>query len=399
MTTFAYVARELRGGQREGRVVAESREAALKTLRQEGVQVVNINEVEPTPSLFAKRIAKTDIVDLTSQLAIMVETGISLSAAITGILEQTEHAGMREMLLALRKKVEGGQDFSSALADFPRYFDRTYIALIKASEQTGSLGAMLEQLAMHMAKELDNRRKVRTAMAYPAVMLLLAIGVTVFLLTYVMPKFGPLFNREGVKLPTPTVVMLAVSGALINYWWAWILGAFAAAGGYWYAQRTPAGLRVLDGIKIHLPIIGPMMRKVILSRAIHTLGLMVRSGVSMLDGIRLCAEVSGNYYYERVWLHVLDEITKGSRICEALRGNPLVPKTLVQMIGSGEETGKLDRVLDKVSTHYDREVDAAIKTSTSLIEPIMISVMGVVVGGIGMGLMLPIFTISRSGGH
>ncbi|MBM3999721.1 MAG: type II secretion system F family protein [Planctomycetes bacterium] len=399
MSTFAFVAKELRGARRKGRLDAESRDAALKSLKKQGLQVVELTEVRAARTLFAKRIAKSEIVYVTSQLAIMVETGINLAAALAGLAEQSDHPTLRDLLTALRKRVEGGADFSTALAEHPRHFDRTYIALIKASEQTGSLGAMLEQIANHMSGQLESRRKVLAAMAYPAVMALIAVSVTIFLLTYILPKFDPLFHREGVKLPTPTIVLLAVSGALMNYKWFWILGTIGAAIGFHRLKRTRTGQRFLDGLLIRLPIVGPMMRKVILSRAIHTLGIMVRSGVPMLDGIRLCAEVSNNCYFERTWLHVLEEITKGNRICDALRGNPLVPKTLVQMIGSGEETGKLDRVLEKVSTHFDREVDAAIKTSTSLIEPLMICVMGVVVGGIGMGLMLPIFSISRSVGH
>ena len=174
------------------------------------------------------------------------------------------------------------------------------------------------------------------------------------------------------------------------------MGAVALIAGFIMLRRSEQGRDLLDSLKIRLPIIGTVVRKATLSRSVRTLGVMVRNGVSMLDAIKLCAEVSGNRVYERIWRHVLEEITKGNRICEALRNQPLVPKTLVQMIASGEETGKLDYVLDKVSTHYDKEVESSIKTATSLIEPMMITVMGVVVGGIGMALLLPIFTLSRA---
>jgi type IV pilus assembly protein PilC len=193
------------------------------------------------------------------------------------------------------------------------------------------------------------------------------------------------------------VVMIALSHGLIDYWWAWLAGGAALAVGYVLGRRTETGRRSLDYVKLHLPILGTMFRKVILSRSVRTLGTMIASGVSMLDAIRLTSEVSGNYYYEQSWNRVLDQITQGNRICEALQGDPLFPKTLVQMIASGEETGKLDFVLNKVSVYYDREVEMSLKTTTSMIEPIMISVMGVVVGGIGLGLMLPIFQLSRGG--
>jgi type IV pilus assembly protein PilC len=229
-------------------------------------------------------------------------------------------------------------------------------------------------------------------------MALLAVGVTIFLLTFVLPKFEPLFNRKGMQLPTVTVVMMGASAALVDYWYAWLIGAVALAVGYFFGRRTEPGRRVLDWLKIHVPIIGPMFRKVTLSRGIRTLGTMVQCGVPMLDGIRLTAEVSGNHYYVQSWLRVLEGITNGNRIVDALHGDKLFPATLVQMIGSGEETGRLDHVLKKVSGHYDQEVQTSLKTVTSLIEPLMIMVMGVVVGGIGMGLMLPIFQLSR-GGH
>jgi type IV pilus assembly protein PilC len=398
MAAYNYKARDSKGASREGSIEAESRDAAAQALRRESLQVVELEEADIGGSLFARRVSRMEIIYVTSQLAIMVDTGINLASALQGIGEQTENPTLRGVLMQLRRSVESGKDFSSALSEFPRYFNRTFVALVRSSERTGSLGTMLEQIAAHMTQEMDSRRKVRTAMAYPAMMLLLAIGVTIFLLTYVMPKFEPLFSRKGVQLPKPTVVVLAISNALINYWWAWAFGLAALIIGYVWAGRTVEGRKFLDGLQLRLPIFGTMSRKVILSRSVRTLGVMVRSGVSMLDAIRLCADVSGNYYYERLWLGVLDEITKGNRICDALRGNPLVPKTLVQMIASGEDTGKLDYVLEKISGHYDKEVEAALKTTTSLIEPIMISVMGVVVGGIGMALMLPIFTLSRAPG-
>jgi type IV pilus assembly protein PilC len=398
MITYTYKARDNRGTLKEGTLEAESRDNATQALRREGLQVVELEAADDGGSLFARRVSRSEIVYVTSQLAIMVDTGINLAAALDGVGEQCDNPTLRRVLLDLRRKVESGEDFSSSLAEYPKYFDRTFVSLVKASEQTGSLGGMLEQIATHMEHQLENRRKVRAAMAYPGLMLLLAIGVTIFLLTYIMPKFEPLFGRKGVKLPTPTLVVLTLSNALIGYWWAWLLGFAALIAAFIVAKRTPKGRMILDGIRLKLPIMGNVQKKVILSRSMRTLGVMVRNGVSMLDAIRLCAEVSGNYHYEQAWRHVLDEITQGNRISESIRGNPLFPKTLVQMISSGEETGKLDYVLDKVSGHFDREVELALKTSTSLIEPIMITVMGVVVGGIGMALLLPIFTLSRTPG-
>lgn len=396
-TTFQYKVRDNLGKSHEGDIEADDRDAAMLVLRQDGFQVLSLEEEEGGLALWPRGIRKSDIIYCTSQLAIMVDTGITLSAAIGSIAEQEDNPTFRALLKDLKNRVEGGEDFSSALANHPKHFDKTFISMVKASEHTGTLGEMLERVALYMRSELETRAKVRAALAYPGVMAALAVVVTIFLLTYVMPKFTPLFERKNMKLPTPTVVMLALSHALIDYWWAWVLGGIALSLTYWFGRKTEPGRKIIDWLKINTPVIGTMFRKVTISRSVRTLGTMIQSGVSMLDAIRLTSEVSGNIYYEQSWNRVLDQITQGNRICEALQGDPLFPKTLVQMIASGEETGKLDFVLQKVSVYYDREVEMSLKTATSMIEPIMITVMGMVVGGIGLGLMLPIFQLSRGG--
>jgi type IV pilus assembly protein PilC len=328
-------------------------------------------------------------------LAIMVDTGITLSAALGGIIEQEANPTLKKILRDLHQAVEGGEDFSTALARYPRQFDRTYRALMKASEATGTMGPMLDRVAAYLRKEMETRAKVRAAMAYPAVMMVVATGVTIFLLTYVLPKFTPLFKSKGTALPVPTRVMMALSDAMLGYWYFWLAGAIALVVGFLLGKRTDPGRQALDGLKIHLPVLGGMFRKVTISRSIRTLGTMLTSGVPIMDAIRLAAEVSGNVHYEKLWQQVLDQVSTGSRICDVLRGKALFPRVLVQMIASGEETGKLDVVLERVSTYYDSEVESSVKAATSLIEPIMICIMGVVVGTIGLALMLPIFSLSK----
>ena len=188
---------------------------------------------------------------------------------------------------------------------------------------------------------------------------------------------------------------MALSDAMLHYWYLWLVGAVALVAGFSTAGARKLGRKILDWVKIYSPIVGPMFRKVTISRSIRTLGTMLASGVPIMEAIRLAGDVSSNYYYEQLWDNVLDEVTGGKRICEVLHGNPLFPKMLVQMIAAGEDTGKLDVVLEKVSTYYDSEVETSLKATTSLIEPIMISVMGVVVGTIGLALMLPIFSLSK----
>jgi type IV pilus assembly protein PilC len=397
MHTFQYTARDPLGKTHDGALEALSRENAVQSLRRDGFQVMKIEEGDGGLNLFPRRIKRSEIIYVTSQLGIMVETGITLSQALEGIAGTEENPTLRAVLLDVKSHVEAGEDFSAALARHSRHFDKTFVSLIKASEHTGTMGEMLGQIADYLRSELETRSKVRSALTYPTVMAFLAVGVTIFLLTFVLPKFEPLFNRKGMELPLPTIIMMGVSGALIDYWWAWLIGLVALIVGFLIGRRTEPGRVALDWLKIYTPVIGPMFRKVTLSRGIRTLGTMVECGVPMLEAIRLTSEVSGNHFYVQSWLRVLDGITNGDRIVDALHGNRLFPPTLVQMIGSGEETGRLDVVLKKVSGHYDQEVQTSLKTVTSLIEPLMITVMGVIVGGIGMGLMLPIFQLSRGG--
>jgi len=392
--TFQYRVRDPLGKTHEGNLEAESLEEATQQLRRDGFQILDLSE-EGGGGLLAKRVSKNEIIYFTSQLAIMVDTGISLSAALSGIVEQEPNPTLRRILRDLRDTVERGEDFSSALAQHPKLFGKTYVSLVKASEATGTLGPMLDRIADYLRKEVETRGKVRSAMAYPMVMMFLALGVTIFLLTYILPKFTPLFKSKKIKLPGPTVIMMGASDALLGYWYLWLAGLVVLIVGFLFARRTEPGRQALDWIKINLPLIGPMTRKVTISRSIRTLGTMLASDVPIMDAIKLAGEVSGNYYYEKLWEHVLEEVTAGKRICEVLHGNPLFPSVLVQMVAAGEESGRLDMVLERVSTYYDREVETSLKTTTSLIEPIMIAVMGGIVGTIGLALLLPIFSLSR----
>ncbi len=393
---FLYKARDPLGHVFDGQLCASSADEATQRLRRDGFHVLEINEEGADFSaIFGRRISKTDIIYVTSQLAIMVETGITISQALETIAEQEDNPNLRRVLSDLKQGVESGEDLSAALARHPKHFDKVYVSLIRASEATGALDEMLDRIANYMGKQQETRRKVRSALAYPAAMLVIAIGVTVFLLTYIMPKFEPLFNRPGAKLPKSTKVLMAVSQAMIAHWYFWLAGVAALVVGIYFFRRSIVGRRAIDYAKINLPIFGQLFRKVAISRSISTLGTMLASGVALLDALKLCADVAGNVHYQEMWLNVKDEVTTGREIWESLTGNPLMPPMLVRMISSGEDTGKLAPILGRVSSYYDNEVDTSIKTATSLIEPIMIAVMGVVVGGIAMSLLLPIFSLSK----
>jgi type IV pilus assembly protein PilC len=392
---FEYKVRDALGKTHEGSIEAASADDATQELRRDGFAVLSLEESSSKGGLFAKRVTKQELIYTTSQLAIMIDTGVTVSTALEGILVQEANPTLKRVLTDLKSQVEAGEDFSRALERHPKVFDHTYVSLVRASESTGTMADMLDRIALYMRKEVETRGKVKSAMAYPMVMVVIATAVVIFLLTYILPKFTPMFTRRGVILPLPTKVMMAVSETMLSFWYLWIVGIVAVVAGFIYILRTDAGRAGWDRIKISLPMFGPLFRKVSISRSIRTLGTMLSAGVPMLESLRLTSEVSGNVHYRALWLRVEDRVTGGCQICDALSGDPLFPSTLVQMITSGEATGRLDMVLEKVSTFYDHEVEGAIKTTTSLIEPIMIAIMGVVVGGISMSMLLPIFSLSK----
>jgi len=398
---YTYTARDARGKIHDGELDAPSIEAASQRLRQDGLSVVELHdeddddEKDSGEGFFPRRISKQEVIYVTSQLAVMTDTGITLSTALQGIRENEENPTLQRVLGELQSAVESGEDFSTALARYPRLFDKTYVSLIRASEATGTMGEMLERIASYLRKETETVGKVRAALAYPAVMLFVATGVTLFLLTYVLPKFAPLFNRPGAKLPGITRFMMVASDALLHWWWAWIAGLVALVVALCWFRKTPTGRQAIDTVKIKLPLLGTMFRKVAISRSIRTLGTMMASGVPVLEAIKLSADVAGNYHFERLWHDVGSHVTEGNRIADSLGRSTLFPRMLIQMIKSGEETGKLDIVMLKISNYYDQEVETTLKSVTSMVEPIMITVMGIVVGGIGMALLLPIFSLSK----
>lgn len=398
---FAYQARDLTGQPRNGVIVANAIEEVTHQLRSEGMLVVSVEEADDAAGdgeigLFAKRVTKNEIIYLTNQLAVMVDAGVPLANALDGLAGQSTNPTLKSMLKSIHGRVEAGDEFSAALNDFPKHFDSAYVNLIKASEASGTMADMLERIAEQMRAELETRQKVLGAMMYPAAMLVMCVGVCIFLLAYVFPKLTPMFETRKIELPKPTMVMLAISNVLQHEWPLVILGAALIIGATIYSQSQWWGRRMRDWLLLNVPIIGPMLRKVAISRSLRTLATTVNAGVPVLDAIRLSAAVSNNSYFEDCWNDVAESVTNGKEIHEALERHKLFPATLRQMISSGESTGKLGPVLTKISDHYDKEVATGIKSVTSLIEPLMVFMMGGVIGFIALAMLLPIFQLSSS---
>jgi type IV pilus assembly protein PilC len=341
------------------------------------------------------RVRKRDTITTLQQIAILAEAGVNLASALQATIEEEKNATLKGILKKIKADIEGGQDFSSALSQFPRVFNNTVVALAKAGEKTGALGRMLRRAAGYLQAEYETTAKIRAAMIYPCVMLVMAIAVTVFLLTFVLPRFIPVFESRHVPLPKITVITLAASDFLQHYWILLLSLTIAFFVTLGIIRRSKTGREQLDRIKLSLPILGPIYRRIAISRCLRTLSTVLYAGVPILDALELAAAIAQNTLIQRAWLVVRDGLVEGRRMCECMKSEQLFPRTLVQMVAAGEETGKLDQVLEKVAEFYEHELEVAIKTATSLIEPIMIIVMGVVVGTIGLSLLLPIFSLSR----
>nr|MBA3315479.1 type II secretion system F family protein [Planctomycetaceae bacterium] len=314
---FAYTARDVAGKPRAGTVAAATVSEAATQLRQDGLFVVSLAEEKAQAataamkSAWRKRVSRSEIIAITAQLAVMVDAGVPVAQAVRGAGTQSVNPAMRELLDRIAGHIEAGDSVSAALARFPRSFDKTYINLMKAGEASGTLGAMLDRLAVQMRAEQETRQKVFGALIYPAAMLLMCISTSTFLLTYVFPKLTPMFSARKIDLPLPTKVLMFASGALTNYWYAFIAAAVVLVAFFCYSRTQSWGRRALDWFWIRIPILGPMLRKVALSRSVRTLATTVNAGVPMLESLKLAGNVANNVWFEEAWADAADQVTGG----------------------------------------------------------------------------------------
>ena len=335
-----------------------------------------------------------DVQNFTSQLAVMIRAGISIRAAIEGIAEQTENPRFKQMLVQIRKDVESGKQFSESLMRYPKVFSPLYINMVKASELSGGFSRMLDKIANYLSQQIETRSQVRGAMIYPGIIGAMAISTTVFLLIFVLPRFMVIFKGKEAALPGPTKLLLALSSFMVNQWYLCIAGLIAVVWGIVLFLKTEFGSQAWDQAKLKIPLFKKLFRALYISRSLHTMGQLINAGVPMLDTISITGEISGNSLYRSMWRGVYGAVKQGKKISAPLNNSPLLPRAVVQMISAGEESGKLGEVLDEVSEFYSRELKNVIKSVTAMIEPLMIVLMGSIVGFIAMSIILPIFKLS-----
>ncbi|HVT90160.1 MAG TPA: type II secretion system F family protein [Tepidisphaeraceae bacterium] len=402
MPTYRYESKGAGGKVTAGVLTAANLAAAAQQLRARNEYILALAPAEESAKkkqLFNLQLSlgpgAKDVQNFTSQLAVMIRAGISIRAAIEGISEQVENPKFKKMLVQMKKDVEGGKQFSDALMRYPKTFSPLYINMVKASELSGGFSKMLDRIAAYLAQQIETMSMVRGAMIYPGIIGTMAVGTTIFLLTFVLPRFMVIFKGKEAALPVPTKMLLALSAFMCDYWYIILFAVIAGAWGFVLMLRTDWGRLWWDKAKLTVPLFKKLFRALYISRGLHTMGQLINAGVPMLDTIAITAEISGNSLYKRMWRAVYGAVKQGKKISAPLQKNPLLPRSVVQMISAGEESGKLGEVLDEVSEFYTRELKSVIKSVTAMIEPLMIVMMGSIVGFIAMSIILPIFKLSQ----
>lgn len=405
MPNYRYSIRNTNGQTQSGVLAADSPTAAATMLRSQGAHVLSLSQMaagEATNGFLAKikelnngTPSQKHVLDFTTQLAVMIRAGINLRSALEGIGEQTTHAGFKKIITQMRNDVEGGKQFSEAIARYPKQFNALYINMVRASEMAGSFSKMLDRIAGYIGQQIETRKMVVGAAIYPVIIGTLAVGVTVFLLTFVLPKFAAVFEGKEDILPWATKFLMGLSRFMVSYWYL-VLGSGVALLGVLFAfARTEVGAFWIDRLKLKVPIFKTMFKSLYISRSLQTMGQLINAGVPMLDTLSITGDIAGNQIFRGLWRKVHANVKQGKKISMQLQKDNTLPRAVTQMISAGEESGKLGEVLDEISAFYSKQLKEQIKACTSLIEPIMILIMGTVVGFIAMAIILPIFKMSQ----
>jgi type IV pilus assembly protein PilC len=397
MPSFAYVARETATGREiRNSVEATTEQAAINALLNRNLLVVSIQEkVGKKGKTSGGKVALQDLVIFTRQLATMLDAGLAMVSSLQGLAEQTTNKVMHDVIKDICTRVESGDSFSEALVKHPKVFNRLYVCMVGAGEKGGLLAEILARLATYLENAARLRRKVKSAMMYPTVVTVVAIGITIFLLVKVVPVFGDIFESFGAKLPTPTQYLINVSKFVQKYILFVLVGGGAAVYGWFYFIKTPAGRLFWDSRRIKLPVFGHIAHKICLARFTRTFSSLIRSGVPILEVMGITANTVGNVVMEKAIRVATSDIERGENISSALAKHPVFPAMIIRMLTAGEQTGKLDAMMERISDFLDEEIETILSGLTSLIEPILIVFLGVVVGGIVICMFLPIFKMSE----
>ncbi|MGA2660768.1 MAG: type II secretion system F family protein [Verrucomicrobiota bacterium] len=397
MGAFAYVARDTASGREiRSSVEAATEQAAIAALLNRNLLVVAIQErVAKKGRTGGGRVPAMDLVIFTRQLATMIDAGLAMVQSLQALAEQTTSKVMRDVIRDVCSRVEGGDSFSEALQKHPKVFSRLFICMVAAGERGGMLAEILARLATYLENAARIRKKVKSAMMYPTVVTVVAILITGFLLVKVVPVFAEVFSTFGSKLPAPTRYLINTSDLVRHYIVLILFCAGGLAYGWIYFIRTPAGRHFWDSRRIKLPIFGAIAHKICLARFTRTLASLVRSGVPILEVLQIVSQTVGNVLMEKAIKTAAVDIERGESISNALAKHPIFPSMIIRMVTAGEQTGKLDNMLERIADFLDEEIETTLAGLMSLIEPILIVFLGIVVGGMVICMFLPIFKLSE----
>jgi len=407
MPSFAYTARETATGKEIRNIVeAASEQAAIAALLNRNLLVLSIQEkIGKKGKTKGGKVHLADLVAFTRQLATMIDAGIAIVQSLQALGEQAPNKAMRDVIKDVCTRVESGESFSEALQKHPKAFNRLYIAMVSAGEKGGMLAEILARLATYLENTERLRRKVKSALMYPIGVVVVAIGITIFLLIKVIPVFSEVYTGFGAKLPAPTQFLIDLSGLVRSYFFIFLGVAVGLVYGWIYFIKTPKGREFWDTRRIKLPIFGVIAHKICLARFTRTFASLVRSGTPILEVLQIVSQTVGNVVMEKAVKATATDIERGEGISNALGKHPVFPIMIVRMLSAGEQTGNIDTMLERVSNFLDEEVETSLSGLMSLIEPMLIVFLGVVVGGMVVCMYLPIFNLGNivnmapGGGH
>ena len=397
MPSYTYLARESATGREiRSAVEASSESAAIAALLNRNLLVVSIQEkIGNRGKTSGGKVALADLVVFTRQLATMIDAGLAMVQSLQALAEQTSNKVMRDVIKDITVRVEGGDSFSEALQKHPKVFTKLYYCMVAAGEKGGLLADILARLATYLENTARLRRKVKSAMMYPVAVTVVAIGITIFLLVKVVPVFGEIFSSFGAALPAPTRYLINVSEFMQKYFYLIFLVGGGLVWGWLYFIKTPPGRAFWDAKRIKMPIFGSIAHKICLARFTRTLSSLIRSGVPILEVLTIVQNTVGNVVMEKAVKVASTDIERGESISAALGKHPVFPSMIIRMVTAGEQTGKIDTMLERISDFLDEEIETTLSGLTSLIEPILIVFLGVTVGGIAICMFLPIFKMSE----
>ncbi len=395
MPAYAWKGKNRMGEIQEGVLVSDSRDAAANTLKRNGIEVMNVRLMAAEKTKSWGKVKPKALAIFTRQFSVMIDAGLPLVQCLEILGAQQDDKGFQRIIESVRDDVEKGSTLQSALSKHPKAFNDLYVNMVGAGESGGILDVILQRLSGYIEKAVKLTSKVKGAMTYPVAVITIAIAVVVIIMVKVIPVFSAMYDGLGSKLPYPTLICMGLSNVLINYSWALIIGIVIIVVGLKQYYKTPTGRLQIDALMLKIPIIGDVLRKVAVARFCRTLGTLISSGVPILEGMDITARTAGNMVIQNAILKSKDAVEQGRNISTPLAETKVFPPMVVQMVGVGEATGALDAMLAKVADFYEDEVDNAVANLTSLMEPIMIALLGGIIGFIVVAMYLPIFNLAN----